>query len=128
MRGTTMSVQYITTPAGETLAVLPKSEYEALIERLEDIVDMAAAADVLARINEGEEELIPAAVVKRIVDGESKVRVWREHRGMSVTALAKASGLSQAYVSQIENGARAARPDKRAAIAEALNLDVDDLF
>ena len=47
---------------------------------------------------------------------------------MSVTALAKASGLSQAYVSQIENGARAARPDKRAAIAEALNLDVDDLF
>jgi predicted DNA-binding protein len=123
-----MSVQYITTPAGETLAVLPKSEYEALIERLEDIVDMAAAADVLARINEGEEELIPAAVVKRIVDGESKVRVWREHRGMSVTALAKASGLSQAYVSQIENGARAARPDKRAAIAEALNLDVDDLF
>ena len=123
-----MSVQYITTPAGETLAVLHKSEYEALIERLEDIVDMAAAADVLARINEGEEELIPAAVVKRIVDGESKVRVWREHRGMSVTALAKASGLSQAYVSQIENGARAARPDKRAAIAEALNLDVDDLF
>ncbi|QOG05132.1 helix-turn-helix transcriptional regulator [Aureimonas sp. OT7] len=123
-----MSVQYITTPAGETLAVLPKSEYEALIERLEDIVDSAAAADTLARINAGEEELIPAAVVKRIVDGENKVRVWREHRGMSVTALAKASGLSQAYVSQIESGARAARPDKRAAIAEALNLAIDDLF
>ena len=91
-----MSVQYITTPSGETLAVLPKAEYEALIDRLEDIVDTAAAATVLAKIDAGEEELVPAAVVKRIIDGENKVRVWREHRGMSVTALAKASGLSQA--------------------------------
>ncbi|MDX2144138.1 MAG: helix-turn-helix transcriptional regulator [Rhodospirillaceae bacterium] len=71
--------------------------------------------------------LIPASVMDRIWDGENRVVVLREWRGLKQGDLAKASGLSQAYVCEIEKGknvsARAAK-----ALAKALDVDVGDLL
>ena len=49
-------------------------------------VDAAIVAydAVKARIARGEEEIFPAEVANRIIDGENKIRVLREHRGKSV--------------------------------------------
>jgi DNA-binding Xre family transcriptional regulator len=72
-------------------------------------------------------EHIPAAVVDRLADGEAPVRVWREHRGLSLRALAAKAGISAAMLSEIENGKKEGSVRTLAALARALGLDLDDL-
>lgn len=62
---------------------IPKDEYLRLKAIEEDMADLNSAADVLARIKAGTEELIPAAVVDRLLDGDAPLKVWREHRELS---------------------------------------------
>jgi hypothetical protein len=47
------------------------------------------------RLAAGEEELIPSEMVMRMVAGDSPVRVWREHRGLTMAALAERAGIAQ---------------------------------
>lgn len=61
-------MQTITTPNGETLVVLPLAEYEALVDQ----ADVARADKIVTDIAEGRDELVPADVVKRILEGENK--------------------------------------------------------
>jgi hypothetical protein len=49
-------------------------------------------------------ERIPAVIVDRLADSEAPVRVWREHRGLSLRGLAEKAGISAAMLSEIENG------------------------
>ena len=92
-----------------------------------DREDAEAVARFYARLEAGEEELISAKMVNRMIDGESPIRVWREHRGLSARDLAKAAGISASYLSQIEGGARDGSFDTMKKIAAALRLTVDDL-
>lgn len=89
--------------------------------------DMAAVESFRRGLAAGEEELVPSAVVDRILAGENRVRVWREHRGMALRALAEAADLGPAYLSQIETGTRVGKLDTRKRIAGALGVEVDDL-
>jgi transcriptional regulator with XRE-family HTH domain len=59
-----------------------------------------------------------------------RIRTWRRRRGgMSQKTLADLSGVSQAYISQIETGARPLdRKSTQAAIASALNISVAQLL
>lgn len=116
-------MQTITTPNGETLVVLPLAEYEALV----DLADVARADKVIDDISEGRDEMLPADVVGRLLDGENKVRVWRTHRGMSARDLAAAADLSAPYVSEIESGKKEGSISAMKKIAEALKVDLDDL-
>ncbi|MDR6431271.1 helix-turn-helix transcriptional regulator [Brucella pseudogrignonensis] len=122
-----MNVQIITTPQGEEMAVLPKADYDKLIEAFEDREDVEASRKFRAKLSAGEEELIPAEYVNRMIDGENKIKVWRDFRGMSAKALADAAGISAPYLSQIESGAREGSLDAMKKIAEALKLTIDDL-
>lgn len=117
----------ITSPSGDRLAVIPLSEYERLVDAAEDAADMAAYDEVKRKLAAGEEELIPDEVVGRLIAGENKVRVWREHRGMTAAALADAAGISTPYLSQIESGKRDGSIDVMKRIANALGITVDDL-
>lgn len=117
----------ITTPSGDRMAILPLAEYERLVEAAEDADDVAAYDRIKQRIAAGEEELVPLDIVNRILDGENKVRVWREHRGMTARELAGRSGVSGAYLSQIETGARDGSVDVMKRIAEALRVGLDDI-
>ncbi|MCF4165969.1 helix-turn-helix transcriptional regulator [Zavarzinia compransoris] len=92
-----------------------------------DAEDIAAVARFRERLAAGEEELVPAAMVARLIGGENPVKVWREHRGMAARALAEAAGLSQAHVSQIEGGKRDGSVRAMKAIADALGITIDDL-
>lgn len=56
----------------ETVTI-PKAEYERL-RALEDMADIQAALAVEARIASGEEELVPASVVDRLLDGDAAER------------------------------------------------------
>lgn len=52
----------------------------------------------------------------------------REKRGLSQTQLCDMAGIGRAHLSQIENGAVAARIDTLYSIARALDLTLEELF
>lgn len=122
-----VTAQIITTPAGERLVLLPEAEYEALLDAAEDAVDIAAVEEFERKLASGEEEYIPFEVVKRFLAGESPVRVWREHRGLTATALAEAAGIGQGFLSQIETGKRDGTVETLKKIAAVLKVTIDDL-
>ncbi|HML10876.1 MAG TPA: helix-turn-helix transcriptional regulator [Stellaceae bacterium] len=73
------------------------------------------------------QETVPDAIVGRLIDGENPITVWREHRGMTLRALADAAGLDPGYLSQLENRKRAGPVATIKKLAAALKLDLDDL-
>jgi mRNA-degrading endonuclease RelE of RelBE toxin-antitoxin system/DNA-binding XRE family transcriptional regulator len=117
----------ITTPSGDRMVVIPFEEYERLIEAAEDAADARDVDEIKRKLATGEEELIPAEVVDRIIDGENKIRVWREYRGMSGKELAEKTGLASPYISQLETGTREGTIETFKKIAAALRVDIDDI-
>ncbi len=122
-----MNAQTIITPAGERLVLISEAEYRALVEAAEDNADRLAVAEFRRRLAEGEEKMIPSEVVDRLLGGENRIRVWREHRGLTVTALAERAGIAQAFLSQIETGRREGTVETLRKLAQALDLALDDL-
>lgn len=122
-----MNRQIITTASGERLVVLPEREFDALIEAAEDAEDRDAVRRFEARLASGEEELIPSDMVNRLLAGESRIVVWRAHRGLSAKALAEAAKIAPAYLSQIESGKREGSLATLRKIAAALGVSIDDL-
>lgn len=124
----------IRTPKGEELVLLTKAEYERLrrlereAEATQDAEDLRIAERVLAEIKSGQQELVPQPVVNRLLAGENPVLVWREYRKLTAEALAKQAGLSRAYVTQIETGARKGSARSLQALARALKVGIEDLL
>jgi DNA-binding XRE family transcriptional regulator len=127
MRFERSRMSIFTTPAGEQLAVLPLADYERLIAVVEEAEDAGLYDAVKRRLAAGEEEAIPAVFAKRLIAGESPVRVWREYRGLSQQVLAAKADVSAAYLSQIESGAREGRIAAMRRLADALSVGLDDL-
>ena len=117
----------ITTPSGDRMVVIPFDEYERLVEAAEDAADARDVDGIKRRLATGEEELIPAEIADRIIDGENKIRVWREYRGMSGKELADKTGLTAPYISQLETGNREGTIETFNKIAAALHVDIDDI-
>jgi DNA-binding XRE family transcriptional regulator len=92
-------------------------------EMLEDIRDYDAAVGAIER----GEELIPAEIVYALLDGANPIRVWRKYRGFTQQDLAAAAGISPPYLSQLETGKRTGTAEVLSAVAEALNVALDDL-
>lgn len=74
---------------GVVLAIVPLDEYEELREALADAEAMRCVRE------DPDEEDVPIAFAKRLWNGESPVRVWREMRGMKATDLAAAADVSR---------------------------------
>lgn len=85
------------------------------------------ANKIMRDIAAGDDEIVPADIVRRLVDGENKVKVWRNHRGMSGRDLAVAAGVSPPFISEIESGKKEGSVSVMKKIAEALRVDLDDL-
>ncbi|MDR3419450.1 MAG: helix-turn-helix transcriptional regulator [Nevskia sp.] len=111
---------------GSKAVVLPLKVYERLLERAEMLDDIESFDRAMARLRKGE-ETFPAEIARRIAAGESKVRIFREYRGLSQNDLAQAAGISVAGISKLEKTGSASI-DTLAAIAERLDLAVDDLI
>ena len=92
-----------------------------------DLADIRAALAVEVRLARGEEELIPASVVDRLIDGEPPLRVWREFRDQSQAALARASGVNRVQIVDIEAGRSSGSVHTLRKLADALGVTVDDL-
>jgi len=90
---------------------------------LQDVQDYDAARQAI----EAGEELIPSEVTYAILDGENPVKVWREYRRISQQELAAEAGISTSYLSQIETGKRTGKTEVLRAIADALDVTLDNI-
>ena len=106
--------------------VMPYSEYQAMLEKLEDQEDSEAYREAHSSLIRGEDELIPSEVVERLLT-DNPVRVWREYRGMKQKELAEKAGLKPSFLSQIERGSKQGSLETLKNIAKALNVDLDDI-
>ena len=93
----------------------------------EEYEDFRAALSVEARIAAGTEELVPAFVADRLIDGEAPLRVWREYRGLSQSALARASGVNRVQIVEIEAGRGTGSVATLRRLADALAVAMDDI-
>lgn len=69
----------------------------------------------------------PAEVANGTIEGENKLRVWRDYRGMSARELAAAVGVNPRCISEIEGGETEGSALVLKKIAEVLKVDLDDL-
>ncbi len=120
-----MSVQYLTTPGGDELAVLPRADFEALLELVEDAADNAAADEIEKALAAGTMETFPGELVSALIHGANPVRTFRDHRGLTAEALAAKAGISRAYLSQIEAGSRTGTTATLSKLAKALGVDLE---
>jgi DNA-binding XRE family transcriptional regulator len=116
--------QIIRTPTGEEMVVLPKAEYDALLSQLDELKD---DADDRAIYDARKAELaavppLPSEVSSAMLRGDRLLKALREWKGMTQSSLAKSTGISQGFLSDIESGKRVASADTLVRIANALEL------
>jgi len=120
--------QIIRTEAGEALVVIPLAEYQRLMEQagedaedaLEEEFIRSIVAETDAAIARGEDVALPEAVWEGIETGSNPVRVLRKHRGLTQADLAKQAGITQAFLSEIENGRKVGTTETLKSLAKAL--------
>jgi DNA-binding XRE family transcriptional regulator len=118
-----MSVQFIENNGHKQYAIVPIDIYNNLLEKAEWLEDV----DAYEKAKHDDDELVPSDVVKRLLSGENKIKVWREYRTLSQAELAKLSGIELTSIAQMEGGKRTGSVLVFKKIAEALQLDLDDL-
>jgi len=120
--------QIIRTPSGEELVVLPRAEYEALLERAdheaEDADDVAIYDARKAELAAGG-VVLPPEVSAAILRGESRLKAIRNWRGETQLHLNFKTGIGQGYLSDLESGRRTGTPETIAKLAQALSVPVE---
>lgn len=106
---------------------LSVADYDALCEAAEDAQDVASVRLVEAALAAGRTECLPAEMVERLAAGDHPLRVWRKYRGLTGSALAIHSGVSQGYISEIEGRRKPGSFETMAKLARSLRIDLDDL-
>jgi mRNA interferase RelE/StbE len=109
------------------MVTIPADEYDRLREAAEDLADLRAYDRAKAALASGEDELVPADFAKRLIAGESPLRVWREVRGLSQVKLGAASGVNRVQIADIEAGRSRGSVETVRKLADALGVMMDDL-
>lgn len=121
-----MNIVNIVTPAGEELVMLPKSEFDLLLEAAadaaEDAADAAAYDAAMAKFTP--EMLLPAEVSALITKGDNRLKAIRKWRSLGQVDLARDVGIAQGHLSDIENGRRNLTGDLAERLATRLDVPV----
>ena len=121
-----MKAQTITSPSGDELVVLSRSDYEALVAaasaRDEDADDIAVYDERKAELAASVDALLPPEVSARLLKGESLLKALRNWRDLTQVHLARETGLAQGYLSDLEAGRRRGTPETLKTIAAALDV------
>lgn len=111
---------------------ISRSDLDALIDAAENAADIASVRAWNAYVAAAGRDAAIAnsytgAEAKRLLDGESPVRIWREKRGMTQRALAAAAAISPGYLSEIESRGKPGSVAAFRALATALAVSMEDL-
>ena len=109
---------------------LPRSEYDALLDRLEDAEDALTVKNFRAKVEDqgwdaATRDCVPVEVVERKLNGEHPVKAWREYRKLSLRALGERANLPASYISEIENYLKPGSYSAYLKIAHAMDLPID---
>ncbi len=102
---------------------ITREEYDRLCEAADELADIEAYDRAMADGGES----IPAEYVKRIVEGESPLRVFRDLRGLTQEALAHSSGVNRVQIADIEAGRKTGSVQTLGKLASTLGVTIDDL-
>jgi len=117
--------QIIRTPGGEELVVLPRAEYEALLERADHEVEDADDVAIYDARKAAGGVVLPPEVTAAILRGESRLKAIRNWRGETQQYLNFKTGIGQGYLSDLESGRRTGTPETIAKLAQALSVPVE---
>ncbi|HEY1934785.1 MAG TPA: helix-turn-helix transcriptional regulator [Acetobacteraceae bacterium] len=122
-------------PVAETsrTVTLRKRDWRALIARLEDLEDLAAIAERLAYEEKVGKEVarrdyLTGEEMRRILDDESPVKVWREKRRLTQRELAEQSEVSASYLAEIETGKKPGSAAALRKLARVLAVPMENLL
>ena len=102
-----------------------RAAYDELAERQEDAE--ATAWYDRWKASQGAAETLPPALVDRLMNGDSPVAVFREHRGLTRAALAGLAGTTSSVIERVEAGEHPLVPTLRDGLAKALGVTEQDL-
>jgi len=110
-----------------------RGDWTQLLSELEDALDRAAVVERRRRegaksVQAARRNYLTAGEARRLLDGESPVKVWREKRGRSQRELAAAAGVSAGYLAEIETGRKPGSVVALARLAKALQVQIEDLI
>lgn len=127
-----MKAQFITTPNGEELAILPRAEYEALVAAASDAEEEAADAVVYdackAALAKDSSGLLPVEVSAFLLRGERLATAIRKWRGLTQQDVAAKLGMAQGTLSDIENGRHRTAGNTVRALAKIYDIPEDWLM
>lgn len=112
--------QIITSPSGEELVVVPRRDYE-------DLLDTAVGRKAEAALAAGGEELLSSEETAALLAAPAPLAFWRKKRGQTQTQLATAVGLSQNFLSDLERGKARGDVTLYAKLARYLDVTIEDL-
>lgn len=105
------------------MVTITREEYSKLLEAAEDLADIVAYDR--ARRDPG--VAIPVDSVRRMVDGESPLRVFRDLRGLTQMQLAERASVNRVQIADIEAGRKTGSVQTLHKLAQALEISIDDL-
>ena len=112
------------SPKGDDIVILSRKEYDRLLAAAdEDAVDAAIAKKAIAR----NEETLSEAEVNELLAARTPLAFWRKKRGLTQTELAKAAGIAQGFLSEIESGLKTGDVTVLQRIAIALEISLLEL-
>jgi ribosome-binding protein aMBF1 (putative translation factor) len=112
------------SPKGDDIVILSRKEYDRLLAAAdEDVIDAAMAKKAIAR----NEETLNEAEVDELLAARTPLAFWRKKRGLTQTDLAKAAGIAQGFLSEIESGLKTGDVTVLQRIAIALEISLLEL-
>lgn len=116
-------------PVSETkgTVTLSRRDWNGILDERDEAADRAAMREFEAGKRKGRPDGLPMPLYRRMRQGEHPVRIWREHRGLGLNALARAAGVNAPYLSEIENGRKPGSVAAFKKLAKALDVELNDL-
>lgn len=118
----------VPTAGADEMVILSRAEYDALFAAAGDEEAEGRAADRISRagrdaIARDELVLLPDWLAFATARGEAPVKVVRRHRGLTQTEVARAAGITQGFLSDLERGAKRPNAAMRTRLAVAMSVD-----
>jgi transcriptional regulator with XRE-family HTH domain len=116
----------------EDTITLSRADFESLLQAAEDAEDMAAVEahrEYEDRVGweAARRGYLTSQEARRLLEGESPVRLWRQKRGISQRALAEAAEIGASYLAEIESGKKPGSVDILQRLAAILEVDLGSL-
>jgi DNA-binding XRE family transcriptional regulator len=115
------------SPKGDEIVILSRDEYDQLIAAGEDAADAKTARRAIEDIESGAETVLTESELEEFLAAKTALGFWRKKRGVTQADLAKATGIRQGFLSEIESGQKPGSPATLKKIAQALSIKIDDL-